>query len=48
MLGEHLDGDGAVQSGVAGLIHLSHSALAEQVADFEDPEPTTHREFTHL
>ena len=29
MLGEHLDGDGAVQAGVAGLIHLPHPARAE-------------------
>ena len=29
MLGEHLDGDGAVQSGVGGLVDLDHAVCAE-------------------
>ena len=29
MLGQHLDGDGAVQAGVAGLVDLAHTPGAE-------------------
>ena len=46
-LGQHLERHVAAELRVAGLVHLSHSALAEQVADFEGPEPTTGSEFTH-
>ena len=33
MLGEDLDGDGAVEAGVAGLVHLTHAALADLGGD---------------
>ena len=32
MLGQDLDGNGAIQTGVAGLIDLSHAACAERAA----------------
>ena len=33
MLGEHLDGDRAVQAGVGGLVDLAHSPRAEGGGD---------------
>ena len=33
MLGEDLDGDGAVQAGVAGLVDLTHAARADERED---------------
>ena len=33
MLGQHLDGDRAVQAGVGGFVHLTHAAGAERGFD---------------
>ena len=33
MRGQHLDGDGAVQAGVGGLVDLSHAAFADLGGD---------------
>ena len=33
-LGQHLDGDGALQVGIAGAIHLAHAARADLGGDF--------------
>ena len=38
VLGEHLDGHGAVQAGVAGLIDLTHPARAEGGLDLVGTE----------
>ena len=40
-LRENLDGDGALQTGVAGTVHLSHPARAERRRDFIRPKPHT-------
>jgi hypothetical protein len=34
-----LERDDAVQAGIAGLVHLAHSACANPVEDFVGPEP---------
>ena len=34
VLGEHLNGDGAVQAGVPGLVHLAHPLSANGREDF--------------
>ncbi len=34
VLGQHLDGDRAIQAGVAGLVHFTHAARAEGGLDF--------------
>ena len=38
MRGEDFDGDGAVQAGVAGFVHLAHAARAEGGEDFVGAE----------
>ena len=38
MLGQHLDGDGAVQAGVGGLVDLTHAAGAEGGVDLVGAE----------
>ena len=38
MLGQHPDGDGAVQTGIAGLIDLPHAARAERGLDLVGAE----------
>ena len=38
MLGQHLDGDGAVQAGVGGLVDLAHAAGAEGGVDLVGAE----------
>ena len=38
MLRQHLDGDGAVQAGVAGFVHLTHAARANGREDLVGAE----------
>ena len=38
MLGQHLDGDRAVQAGVGGLVDLAHAARAEGGVDLVGAE----------
>ncbi len=38
MLGQHLDGDGAVEAGVGGFVHLAHAARAEGGVDLVGAE----------
>ena len=38
MGGENLDGNGAVETGVAGTVNLGHTACAERRLDFIGPE----------
>ncbi len=38
MLGEHLDGDGAVQAGVTGFVDLPHAARADGREDLVGAE----------
>ena len=33
VLGQHLDGDGAIQAGVAGFVDLTHAPSAERGVD---------------
>ncbi len=39
MLGQHLDGDRAIEAGVAGFVHLAHAAFANSGEDFIRAEP---------
>ena len=38
MIGQHLDGDGAVEAGVSGLVDLAHAARAEGGVDLVGAE----------
>ena len=44
MLGQHLDGDDAIQTGVARLVDFAHSPGADQPDDFVGAKPSTRRE----
>ena len=41
VLGQHLDGDGAVEAGVASLVDFAHAARANLGSDVEVAEPRT-------
>jgi hypothetical protein len=41
---QELDGDDAVQAGVARLVHLAHAARADRRQNLIRPEPRPHRE----
>ena len=44
MFGKDLDGNGTVQTGVGGAIHLSHTARAQLIADLVRTESGSFRE----